>query len=150
MLKQRVYLDTSVISALDDTRSPERAELTRIFWGRRDQFEFCTSEVARQEIIDTLDLNRREQMLLHLTQLSVAPVTAEMRSLARLYVDAGVFPEAVIADALHVAAAVLTRTEILASWNFKHLVNRRRRAGILSVNLAQGLPGIEIIAPAEL
>jgi predicted nucleic acid-binding protein len=149
-VKQRVYLDTSVLSALDDQRWPERAELTRLFWEKRDQFEFCTCEVARQEIQRTGDIARRQHMLLLLNEIVVHPLTPEMESLARQYVDAGVFPETVLDDALHVAAAVLTRNEILVSWNFKHLVNRRRRAAVLAVNLANGLPAVEILAPAEL
>jgi len=54
-----------------------------------------------------------------------------------------------INDAVHVAAAVLTRQDILISWNFKHLVNRRRRAKINEVNTTRGLPGLEILAPPE-
>jgi hypothetical protein len=53
-------------------------------------------------------------------------------------------------DALHVAAAVLGRYDVLVSWNFRHLVNRRRRAALNSLNTSWGLPAIEIIAPAEL
>jgi hypothetical protein len=53
-------------------------------------------------------------------------------------------------DALHVAAAVLTRQDVLLSWNFKHLVNRRRRAKVNDVNVSQGLPMIEIVAPPEI
>jgi hypothetical protein len=53
-------------------------------------------------------------------------------------------------DALHVAAAVLTRQDILLSWNFKHLVNRKRRALINQLNTAKSLPLIEILAPPEI
>ena len=53
-------------------------------------------------------------------------------------------------DALHVAAAVATRQDILLSWNFRHLVNRRRRAMINDLNVAEGLPGIEIMVPPEI
>jgi hypothetical protein len=48
-----------------------------------------------------------------------------------------------------VPAAVLTRQDILVSWNFKHLVNRRRRALINDLNVAGNLPTIEIVAPPE-
>ena len=53
-------------------------------------------------------------------------------------------------DALHVAAAVLHRQDILLSWNFKHLVNRRRRARVNDINISLGLPTLEILAPPEL
>ena len=52
-------------------------------------------------------------------------------------------------DALHVAIAVATRQDILVSWNFRHLVNRRRRALVNEVNILTGYPSIEILAPPE-
>jgi hypothetical protein len=39
---------------------------------------------------------------------------------------------------------------VIVSWNFGHLVNRKRRAGINMVNLVNGMPTIEIIAPPEM
>ena len=52
-------------------------------------------------------------------------------------------------DALHVAAAVLTQQEVLLSWNFRYLVNRRRCARVNDVNISWGLPTIEIVALLE-
>jgi hypothetical protein len=52
-------------------------------------------------------------------------------------------------EALHVAAAVLTRQDILLSWNFKPLINRRRRARINAVHMSFGLPTLEMLAPSE-
>ncbi len=149
-MKQRVYLDTSVLSAIDDTRWPDRAEMTQSFWAKRDHFELCTSEVARLEIEGTSDTARRTQMLALFEQITVHPLTPEMEALASEYVKAGVFPKKVLEDALHVAAAVLTRNQILLSWNYKHLVNRSRRAAVTAINLARGLPTVEIIVPPEL
>ena len=73
-----------------------------------------------------------------------------MRQLSERYVQAGVFTAIMVNDAVHVAAAVLTRQDLLLSWNFKHLVNRVRRAKINQVNVSQRLPTIEIIAPPEI
>jgi hypothetical protein len=52
-------------------------------------------------------------------------------------------------DALHVAIAVAARQDILVRWNFRHLVNRRRRALVNEVNIVAGYPSIEILAPPE-
>jgi hypothetical protein len=73
-----------------------------------------------------------------------------MRKLAASYLDAGTFTAATYNDALHVAVAVLMHQDVLLSWNFKHLVNRRRRAQINEKNISLGLPTIEIVAPPEL
>ena len=64
--------------------------------------------------------------------------------------DRGIFGPALRNDALHVAAAVVSRQDIPVSWNFKHLVNRRRRALVNEVNVVHGYPSIEIISPPEI
>jgi len=45
---------------------------------------------------------------------------------------------------------VLTRQDVLLSRNFKHLVNRRRRAQVNEVNVSLSLPMIEVLAPPEI
>ena len=72
-----------------------------------------------------------------------------METLAHQYIEAGVFTKTMMDDARHVAAAVLTRQDVLVSWNFKHLVNRRRRARVNEANAFLGLPTVEILAPPE-
>lgn len=78
------------------------------------------------------------------------PVSSEAIELANRYLDATVFPRSVSEDALHVAVAVRASQDVLVSWNFRHLVNQRRRAAVQAVNRSLGLPIIEIIAPPEL
>lgn len=85
-----------------------------------------------------------------LAEINILPVTPEMRGLAQTYINAGIFTPRQGGDALHVASAVLTRQDVLASWNFKHLVNRRRHAEVISVNLMHGLPRVEIVSPPEI
>jgi predicted nucleic acid-binding protein len=148
-MKLRIYLDTSVFSAYEDDRAPERKNLAMEFWRRLDDFEVSTSEIARQELDTTPELSRRESLIRLLNRVAVHPMTPEMGALARIYVDGGVFSPTALNDALHVAAAVLTRQDILVSWNFRHLVNRRRRALINDLNVRGNLPTIEIVAPPE-
>lgn len=149
-MKQRIYLDTSVLSALGDVRTPDRQALTGEFFARLDGFEASTSEFTRTEIGDTRDSRRRDEMLSLLEVLTIHAVTTEARELAGRYLTAGIFPETVPGDALHVAIAVLTRQDVLVSWNFKHLVNQRRRAAIDALNLALGLSTLRILPPPEL
>lgn len=73
-----------------------------------------------------------------------------MRELADQYVQHGLFGAGMYSDALQLAAAVISRQDILVSWNFKHLVNRRKRAQVNEVNVLLGLPTVEILAPTEL
>lgn len=81
-MKLRIYLDTSVISLLDDDRSHERRDMTREFWARRGEFDVSTSEAARKEILETPTTERRESMLASLRLLNILPVTPEAEKLA--------------------------------------------------------------------
>ena len=88
-------------------------------------------------------------MLNLLAQVTVIPVTPEAENLAQRYLDADIFAPTMRNDALHVAVAVMARQDILLSWNFRHLVNRQRRALINQLNISKSLPTIEIVAPPE-
>ena len=149
-MKLRIYLDTSVFSAYFDDRAPDRRVQTEEFWTRIAAFEASTSELAKDELEKTPDPQRRAKLLQLLNKLSIHPITEEITELARRYVRAGVFTPIMLNDAVHVAAAVLTRQDILVSWNFRHMVNRVRRAKVTEVNISVGLPSIEIIAPPEI
>ena len=149
-MKLRIYLDTSIFSAYFDDRAPDRRVQTKEFWARIAAFEASTSELTREELEKTPDAARRTKLLKLLESLTLHPVTEEMKRLTQNYVKAGVFTPAMLNDAVHVAAAVLTRQDILLSWNFKHMVNRTRRAKVNEVNISLGLPSIEIIAPPEI
>jgi predicted nucleic acid-binding protein len=149
-IKLRIYLDTSILSAYYDERAPDRRAQTEDFWRRVAAFEACSSQLTREELAQTPDADRRKKLLQMLESLTLHRVTADMRELARRYVTTGVFTSIMLNDAVHVAAAVLTRQDILLSWNFKHLVNRIRRAKVNEVNVSLGLPTIEIIAPPEI
>jgi predicted nucleic acid-binding protein len=145
----RVYLDTSVFSAYFDRRWPERRRATREFWGRRRVLRLTSSELARHELSQAPDADTRRRLLRLLAMVNVDALSDEMQRLADRYVRAAVFSDATRADALHVAAAVVGGSDVLVSWNFRHLVNVARRAKVNEVNRALGLRAIEIVSPPE-
>jgi predicted nucleic acid-binding protein len=143
-------LDTSVFSAHLDERAPERQAETKEFWKRLSQYELFTSDLAREELARTPDPGHREKLLELLDGFTLLKIDSEMKELAQHYINGGIFLPTMADDAIHVATAVLSRQDILLSWNFKHLVNRRRRALVNQLNTARGLPTIEIVAPPEI
>jgi len=149
-MKLRIYLDTSVFSAYYDARVTDRQIETEEFWRRLDQFEANTSELTQQELSQTQGSELKAKLIQLLKEVKILPLTDEMNELAKRYISASVFTPVMFNDALHAAAAVMTRQDILVSWNFKHLVNRRRRAMVNEVNISHGLPTIEIVAPPEI
>ena len=148
-MRLRIYLDTSVVSAYVDNRLPERRQATIEFWSRLRDYEVAISELTVAEVRATEDPGIQEQMARLIDPFSLLPIEDETRRLAQEYVRRGVFSPGTVEDANHVAVAVVSRQDILVSWNFRHLVNRRRRALINEVNILMGYPTIEILAPPE-
>ncbi len=147
--KLRLYLDTSVFSALYDERTPERQHLTQQFWTKLQDYEPLCSQLVLEELARIRDASLREKLLQVAQGIPVLPVGEAERELARAYVAAGVVPVRYLADALHVALAVLGGADILVSWNFQHLVRRSTRLLVNYVNALRGLRPLEILAPPE-
>lgn len=147
--KLRLYLDTSVFSAFYDERTPERQRLTQQFWDSLKEYEVLCSQLVLHELGRVSDLALREKLLGLTSECSVLSVGEAEQELARAYVAAGVVPARYVADALHIAVAVLGGADILVSWNFQHLVRRSTRLLVNYVNARRGLPPLEILAPPE-
>lgn len=76
-------------------------------------------------------------------------LTEGARDLAEHYIRAGVIGSSKRVDAQHIATATVHRSDVLVSWNFKHIVNLDRIQGYNSVNLRSGYPLLEIRTPQE-
>jgi len=149
-MRLRVGLDTSVFSAYYDARVTDRRAQTEAFWARRAEFDLAACDVTREELSRVIETRLRSRLLAMLNEVTLHPVTPEVDELASRYVDEGVFGPAMFDDARQVAFAVVSRQDVLLSWNFRHLVNRRRRSQVNQVNVTLGLPIIEILAPPEI
>jgi hypothetical protein len=68
----------------------------------------------------------------------VLPITSEVESLARAYIEAGVLPERRETDAQHVAVATCFQLDYLVSWNHRHLTRPMKRLQYESVNRLHG------------
>jgi len=151
MKKPGLYLDTTVPSAYIDGRTPDRQQLTQLFWeSRLPYYTTLISEITLQEIRDTPDADRRNAMENLLRDFQVLPVTDEALILSAEYVERGIFPRKFAADADHVAIAVVHGLGYFASWNYKHLVKVATRREINLLNALSGYGPIEIVTPPEL
>jgi hypothetical protein len=77
-------------------------------------------------------------------------LTEETMTLADRYITEKVVGRTSLSDCRHIALATINKVDVLASWNFKHIVNLSRIKGYNSVNLRHGYPIIEIRTPQEL
>lgn len=149
--RQRAYLDASVPSAYHDERAPDRQRLTREFWsGRLLEFEAVISEIVLQEILDTPAIEKRQLLKDLIDDFAVLDFNDEARRLSSEFMRRRIFPDRYVADAQHVAIAVVNRVDYLCSWNFTHLVKVSTRREVNLVNSLMGYGQVEIIAPPEL
>jgi len=77
-------------------------------------------------------------------------MTDEAIELADRYISENVVGKTSLEDCRHIALATIYKVDVLASWNFKHIVNLDRIKGYNSVNLRLGYALIEIRSPKDL
>lgn len=77
-------------------------------------------------------------------------LTEEAIKLADTYIDEKVVGKSSLEDCRHIAMATIYKVDVLASWNFKRIVNLDRIKGYNSVNLRLGYSMIEIRSPKDL
>jgi len=147
-MRQRIYLDTSVIGGYLDKEFQ--------VWSKQLFDEFKTGkktavilditldelENARQEVRDLLKLipeSSKEYVL----------NDEEVEELAVAYLKEGAVTKKFHEDALHIAIATINKVDVLVSWNFKHIVNLDRIKKYNGVNLKHGYTILEIRNPRE-
>jgi len=148
--KIKVYLDTSVISALFDKKNPERQFLTQQFFKNVDAFDTYVSEVVLAEINKTRNIRLRTKLRKVAISFKILSVDEESRKLAENYVKHGAIPSDYAEDAMHISIATVNRIDYLLSWNFKHIVKVKTRKIVNMVNISMGYPELEIVTPGEL
>ncbi len=148
--KLKIYLDTSVISAVLDGKNPERQSLTKDFFKLKDDFTIFISEVTQLEINQTPIIELRREMNGLIMGMEILELTKDDEELAAKYVEKGAIPTKYAEDALHIAIAVNNNMDYLLSWNFKHIVKLKTKNIVRLVNTLTKIAQIEIITPAEL
>lgn len=73
--------------------------------------------------------------------------TDEVKNLANKYIEEGLIPEKYGNNPILIAIKSVYSLDILISWNFKHLVKRKTRICVNSINLKEGYISIELLAP---
>jgi predicted nucleic acid-binding protein len=153
MKKQKIYLDTSVISHLHAPDVPEKMQDTLKLWEdiKAGVFDVYISPVFMGEINDCAE--PKYSILLEYLQLisyTELQETEEVLELAKKYLDAGILREKSFDDCQHIAYACVYDCDMLISWNFKHLVNIKTISGVKSVNALAGYKEMPIYTPTML
>ena len=91
-LIRKVYLDTSVISALFDKRTPERMALIKTAWKTLKDYDVYISELVVDELSAAPDY-KKLQFMDAISNFTVIKITKETENLAHEYIAEGIFPE---------------------------------------------------------
>lgn len=146
----KLYLDTSVLSALFDERNPERKSLTESFFSETKSFEIFISNITIAEIEKTPDKEIKTKMKGKVAGFSVLTISNEIEELAKDIIRNGAIKESYYEDAYHIAIAIINERDFLLSWNFRHIVRKKTKDIVRMISTLNNLRQIEIITPAEL
>ena len=152
--KLKVYLDTSVISYLEQDDAPEKMADTRAVWEalKRGDYDIFVSQVVLKELNDCKDLRKKELFFKHLHEINfnIVDITEDTITLAEKFIDFGMLKQKRLDDCQHIAAAILNDCDIIISWNFKHIVNVKTIRGIKVITTMQGRKDLLIYPPTAL
>jgi predicted nucleic acid-binding protein len=148
-MKQRIYIDTSVVGGYFDE---EFKEATIKLFERLDNNEiiFVVSDLLDLELINAPQQVREHLLKYSPDKFQRVELTEEAIKLADTYINEKVVGKTSLEDCRHIAMATIHKVDVLASWNFKHIVNLDRIKGYNSVNLRLGYSMIEIRSPKDL
>ena len=151
MKREKIYLDTSVVSAYFDRRLKQRQEDTGTFFKTTvPHYEVYVSEITIRELSETKNAVLREKFLRMIKGFKVLKINPEIIELAEKYIKDTVFPRKYFDDALHIAAASYHKMSCLVSWNFEHIVKVKTRRLVNFENKLNSLGTLEIVSPLEL
>jgi predicted nucleic acid-binding protein len=147
-MKQRIYIDTSVIGGFYDTEFeiPTKQLFERI--ANRD-FVVYFSDVNETELEFAPDHIKMVKNLIPKDCIRHIEINEEVELLTQAYITEKALGAASVNDAYHIALASVNRLDCLISWNFKHIVNFDKIKMFNSINIRLGYPLIDIRSPLE-
>ena len=149
MKQQRIYIDTSIVGGFFDI---EFEKETKLLFHRLEYKEvvFVVSDILREELKDAPEYVRNLLENYSDDNFEEVMLTDEARELADKYIAEKVVGKTCLNDCRHIALATINKIDVLASWNFRHIVNLTRIKGFNAVNLKNGYHTLEIRNPKDL
>lgn len=153
MKKLKVYLDTSIISYLDQQDAPDKMRETLRLWDffRKEIYEVYISDIVIREISqcpqEKLDILLGFLDQINYTIIQTSESTVE---LAEKFIHFGFLKQKSFDDCQHIAAAILADCDIITSWNFKHIVNVKTVRGVKVITTLEGYKDLLIYPPSVL
>ncbi len=148
-MKQRIYIDTSVVGGYFDE---EFKDATAKLFERLENNEliFVVSDLLDLELLNAPQHIKEHLLKYPSEKFERVELTEEAIQLADRYIGEKLVGKTSLEDCRHIALATINKVDVLASWNFKHIVNLERIKGYNSVNMRLGYSIIEIRSPKDL
>ena len=150
MRKMKIYLDTSVISYLDQQDAPEQMKQTQEVWEifKTGKYEIILGTIDFDEI-EKCSAKKKEILYSYLSEINykLVETTEEITKLANEIITHGILKEKNMDDCVHIATAILSDCNAIISWNFKHMVNIDTINGIRTIAIAKRYTTIDIYPP---
>lgn len=148
-MKLRIYIDTSVVGGYFDEEFSDAT--IRLFERLKNkEIVFVISDLLELELIGAPQNVRELLYNFSADKFERIQLTDDAIRLADNYITEKVVGKTSLEDCRHIALATINKVDVLASWNFKHIVNLDRIKGYNSVNYRLGYTMIEIRSPKDL
>lgn len=146
---KKIYIDTSVFGGYFDSEF-EQQTIPFFETIKTRKLTILVSSILELEIYKAPEhiIDLFESFPAELTER--IELTDEARQLAEMYIAEKVVGRTSTADCQHIALATINKADVLASWNFKHIVNLERIRGYNSINFREGYQMTEIRTPNEI
>ncbi len=154
-MPKRIYIETTIPSYLAarpsrDLLQAARQQLSHDWWNNeRQHYELCISELVLDEAAAG-DLEAAARRLTFLQELPLLDLTNAVNVVAKAIMTSGLLPERAARDAVHIAVSPVHRTDILLTWNCRHIANAAimKELGQIVANCGHDIP--VICTPEEL
>ena len=153
MKKLTIYLDTTIISYLDQKEKPERMADTHRLWDKIKAgiFDVVISDIGIAEI-NGCSAEKRNVLYNYLSQINYTLINSDEKSIeiAARMVDLKVLKHKSFLDCQHIANAIVSGCDAIVSWNFRHIVNHKTIMGVRAVTALEGYADLLIYDPTML
>ena len=154
-MKQKVYIETSVVSYL--TARPSRdlitaanQQITNEWWrNRKESFDVFISPLVEEEAGGG-DPEASKKRLKALKGIPLLTLSPEMLLFSKQLLAEGLLPPKAAEDAMHIAIATMNGIDCLLTWNFKHIANASVRRKVERICRENGYEPPIICTPQEL
>ena len=153
MNKLKVYLDTSIISYLDQKDAPDRMKETLRLWElfKQGVYDIYISDIVIREINQcTPEKLEILTEYLDMIDFTIIETDENTMNLAEKFIDFGILKKKSIDDCQHIATAIIAGCDIITSWNFQHIVNVKTIRGVKVITTLEGYKDLLIYPPSIL